>query len=242
MKMQTVEAHLAAGHACQNCEPLSTTNEVGAANFAVQYFVGAVLAHSFVLGASLCAVMASSRWSCPVPLWAQKTGRQPTMPLNCVIDAAADVCAMSAVDSEETLVEVLWTIRAQFEVADECDEEDDAWVLEMLEHALTTAETDARSALAEVAGRRYESAGANAAMEALRPKPVHRLARHANLHAMRYSSEPSSTAVCGPPSSTSATPFDSVKRTATLCTSPGRSARTAGSSRPHGSSTTAVAP
>lgn len=125
------------------------SNQVSAVNVAVHNFVGAVLAHSFVLGASGEAVIASSRWISPAPLWAHKQARQPTMPMNCVINAVADICATSAVDCEETLVEVVGTIRAQFGVADECDKEDEAWVLKVLEHVLTTAETDARSALAE---------------------------------------------------------------------------------------------
>lgn len=105
--------------------------------------------YEFVVGASINAVMASSRWTGPTPLWEHKKGRQPTMPMNCVIDAAAGICAMSAIDSEEALVEVLETIRAQFDVADQCDKEDEAWVLEVLEGVLESAGRNARRALGE---------------------------------------------------------------------------------------------
>ncbi len=123
--------------------------EVARADFAMHNFVGAVLMYEFVVGASMNAVMASSRWTGPVPLWEHKKGRQPTMPMNCVIDAAAETCAMSTIDSEGALVEVLEAIRAQFEVADECDKEDEAWVLEVLEHVLEDAAVEARRALNE---------------------------------------------------------------------------------------------
>lgn len=69
--------------------------------------------------------------------------------MNCIINAAMDICAMSSIASEEDLVELLSTIRCQFEVVDECAEEDRGQLLEVLEHALALARNDAMAALVE---------------------------------------------------------------------------------------------
>lgn len=71
------------------------------------------------------------------------------MPMNCVINAAMDLCAMSSIGSEEDLAELLGTIQAQFDVADQCGDDDKLQVLGELEHALALAADDAQAALAE---------------------------------------------------------------------------------------------
>jgi hypothetical protein len=117
-------------------EALSRSTSNPDVRTSVANFVGAVLAHSFVIVVGLHATMASSRTSRKAPSRRHSTGRPPAMPMNCIINAAMDICAMSSIASEEDLVELLGTIRCQFEVVDECAEEDRGQVLEVLEHAV----------------------------------------------------------------------------------------------------------
>lgn len=149
MKSQTVAVPPKAGKNPRDPKRRAAVNDAALAKFAVHNFVGAVLSHAFVMGASWIAIVASSRWTTPVPLWAKKTARQPSMPVNCVMDAVSDICALSTIDSEESLVDTLDSIRNQFEVADVCDKEDEAWVIESLEHVLTQVEVEGRRALNE---------------------------------------------------------------------------------------------
>lgn len=134
----------------------------------VANFVGAILMREFVLGASVNAALASSLWMGPKPKWEHKKGRQPTLPLNCVISAATDICAMSEIDSEDALADVVQAIQSQFEVASECDEEDEAWVLDVLGDVLASAAAEARCALMEATAGYPKSGGSVARWVQLR--------------------------------------------------------------------------
>jgi hypothetical protein len=93
------------------------------------------------------------------------------MPMNCVIDAAMDICATSHISSREQLNDAIAAIRSQFDVADECDDEDRAWVLATLNEVLDRAEQDARKALEE-AQQGFPVSGASVALWVLRQRGV----------------------------------------------------------------------
>lgn len=138
--------------AAQTLTPKTQPEQTEAAvekRYVISNFVSGVLAHSFVTGASLHAVPASQRWRFPKPLWATKTAAQPVMPMNCVIDAVMDICATTHVSTTEHLNDTIAAIRNQFDVADECDDEDRAWVLATLDEVLDRAAQDTRMALEE---------------------------------------------------------------------------------------------
>lgn len=141
------------------------------ARYVVSNFVSGVLAHSFVTGASLNAVPASQRWRFPKSLWATKTAAQPVMPMNCVIDAVMDICATTHVSSTEQLSDTIAAMRNQFDVADECDDEDRAWVLATLDDVLDRAAQDARKALEE-AQTGFPVSGGSVARWVLRQRGV----------------------------------------------------------------------
>jgi hypothetical protein len=141
------------------------------ARYVVSNFVTAVLAHSFVTGVTINAMPAAQRWRFPKPLWATKTAAQPVMPMHCVIDAVMDICATSHISSTKELNETLAAIRSQFDVADECDDEDRAWVLATLEEVLERADQDARNALNE-AQKGFPVSGASVARWVLRQRGV----------------------------------------------------------------------
>lgn len=72
-------------------------------------------------------------------------------PLSAVLGAAQDICTRATVASEDALEDMLDDVRVQFEVVDECDEQDRAVALENLLHVFGPAAWTARETWREVA-------------------------------------------------------------------------------------------
>ena len=72
------------------------------------------------------------------------------VPLAYILRAAHDIGSNTAVTDEESLEEMLETVRRQFDIVDECDETDAKLAQETLEHAFKLAAQRAREALKEV--------------------------------------------------------------------------------------------
>lgn len=80
----------------------------------------------------------------------EKHSTDAACPLACVLGAAQDICASTFVEDEESLEQMLEVIRRQFDVADDCNETDQALALQNLEQVFLLASEDAREALQEV--------------------------------------------------------------------------------------------
>lgn len=74
----------------------------------------------------------------------------PAFALAAVLGAAHDICAQVDITDEESLVDMLDTIRRQFGAVDDCNESDSRLAMETLKHVFGLAERAARQTLVEV--------------------------------------------------------------------------------------------
>lgn len=71
-------------------------------------------------------------------------------PLACILRAAQEICLGMQVGDRDSLAYMLETVRAQFEVVEDCNETDKALALQNLEHVFALASRAAFQALEEV--------------------------------------------------------------------------------------------